>query len=103
MAKAVNLRKEAYDIYCGRPAAGKHWGFGNPFRVGRDGQQGECIPKFRHWIETGDAQGCPDATPERRGWMLLNMHTLANKRLGCFCKPRACHADVLAEYASEYE
>lgn len=28
------------------------------------------------------------------------LHTLRGKRLGCFCKPRPCHADVLVELAS---
>jgi len=94
----VHIR-EPHDVYIGRPRSGQPWNFGNPFRVGRDGIRGECVEMFRTWLETGDAQGSPDATPERRQWILDNIHTLRGKRLGCFCKPRACHGDVLADLA----
>ncbi len=29
--------------------------------------------------------------------------TLAGKRLGCFCKPLACHGDILAEYLNSWD
>lgn len=29
--------------------------------------------------------------------------TLAGKRLGCFCKPFACHGDILAEYLNSWD
>ena len=99
-SRAVNLRTEQYDVYCGRPRAGQPWNFGNPFIVGRDAPKGQCIPMFELWLETGDPQGCPDATPERRQWILNNIHTLKGKRLGCFCKPRPCHCDILANKAN---
>jgi len=28
---------------------------------------------------------------------------LAGKRLGCFCKPQACHGDVLADYLNSWD
>ena len=99
--RAVNIRTEQYDIYCGRPRQGQQWGFGNPFRVGRDGQRGECVGMFERWFDTGDAQGCVDATPQRREWMQNNLLTLIGKRLGCFCKPSACHCDILADRAMQ--
>ncbi len=43
----VNLRKELYDVYIGRPSE-----FGNPFRIGVDGDRDEVIEKFKEWIKT---------------------------------------------------
>jgi hypothetical protein len=31
------------------------------------------------------------------------IHELKDKTLGCFCKPKACHVDVIAEYLDEME
>jgi hypothetical protein len=98
----VHIHHHPYDVYIGRPRAGQPWNFGNPFRVGRDGPTGHCIEKFRRWIEHNDPQGCQDATPSRRQWILDNLHTLQGKRLGCFCSPRPCHGDVLADLANTH-
>ena len=99
--RAVNLRHEPYDVYCGRPRKGHEWGFGNPFVVGRDQGRGKCVAMFERWLDTGDPQGSPDATEERRQWMQDNLHTLIGKRLGCFCMPNPCHASVLADRAMQ--
>ena len=48
----VNLRKEPYDVYIGRPGKGKNkegkWG--NPFEIGRDGTREEFIAKYTEYI-----------------------------------------------------
>jgi hypothetical protein len=31
------------------------------------------------------------------------VYELAGKRLGCFCKPYACHGDVLADYLNQWD
>ncbi len=31
------------------------------------------------------------------------VYPLAGKRLGCYCKPEACHGDVLADYLNSYD
>lgn len=82
-AMVVNLRQEAYDVYIGR---GSRWG--NPFRVGRDGDRAEVIKKYRAWVteRLRDVAGL-------RG----ELRALKGMRLGCFCKPLACHGDVLLE------
>ena len=97
----VNIRNSDHDVYIGRPRNGQPWNFGNPFRVGRDGQRDQCVHRFRVWLETGMNFGCPDATDARRAWMLDNLSTLKGKRLGCFCSPSRCHGDVLAALANE--
>jgi hypothetical protein len=86
----VNLCKEPYDIYIGRPGKGKNkeegkWG--NPFEIGRDGTREEVIAKYTEYILN---------KPELLEQIPLE---LKGKTLGCFCKPLACHGDVLAYIA----
>ena len=75
----VNKYKEKFDIYIGR---GSKWG--NPFKIGQDGTREEVIEKYREWIMS---------QPE----LLNSLHELKGKRLGCFCKPKKCHGDVLID------
>lgn len=88
MTTVVNKNKESYDIYIGR---GSKWG--NPFTHINDretkaefvvGSRGESIEKYREYIMN---------KPE----LLNSLHELAGKRLGCFCKPKSCHGDILVE------
>ena len=83
--KVVNLRKEKYDVYIGR---GSKWG--NKFVIGKDGDRAEVVRKYREWIFDNKE-------------LLSSLHELKGKVLGCFCKPLACHGDVLAELVNESE
>ena len=79
--RVVNLYHEGYDVYIGR---GSKWG--NPFIVGVHGNRGDVIKKYRQWIgENPSLLNCI-----RRG-------ELDGKVLGCYCKPKPCHGDVLVE------
>ena len=83
MCEVVNKYASQYDVYIGR---GSQWG--NPFVIGRDGDRNEVIAKYRAhlWeqIQSGDVT-------------LDDLRELNGKRLGCFCKPKACHGDVIAK------
>lgn len=92
-------RAKDCDIYIGRPRKGQPWRFGNPFCLGSEQERERVIGQFRAWLETGETFGCLDATPERREWILANLDTLRGKRLGCWCAPKRCHGEVLAEMA----
>lgn len=76
-------RQNPQFVYIGRPSK-----WGNPFVVGRHGERGECVKLFERYLEEG---GC----------MLDDIEELRGKTLVCYCKPRACHGDVLARYADE--
>lgn len=90
----VNLTKEKCDVKICRlpnnaiPKAPNTGCFGNPFFVDVYGRE-ECIDRysvyFYHKIET---------EPEFKKAVL----SLKGKKLGCFCKPLACHGDVIKEY-----
>ena len=56
----------------------------NPFssKIGRE----ECIKKYEeHLISSG---------------LINDIHELRNKELGCWCKPEACHGDILIKYVN---
>ncbi len=87
--RVVHCRKSEFDIYIGRPSK-----WGNKF-THRGGIKGttvvssrlKAIAKFREWLLT-QPELMKQAKDELRG-----------KVLGCWCKPKACHGDVLAEIA----
>lgn len=83
MTTVVHCRRDAYDVYIGRPS---RWG--NPFPLAHGGNRKECIDNYRRWLMT---------QPE----LLKALPELKNRILGCWCKPRACHGDVLAELADK--
>lgn len=81
--RVVHCRAERYDIFIGRPSI-----WGNPFIIGRDGSRSDVIRKFRHYVK------------QRPYLVELAKRELKGRVLGCFCKPLACHGDVLAEIAN---
>ena len=75
----VHCKRTLYDVYIGRPSK-----WGNPFEIGPDGTREQVIEKYRAWIQT---------QPQ----LLADLHELKGKTLGCWCSPKPCHGDVLAE------
>ena len=81
--RVVNSRREKFDVFIGR---GSMWG--NPFVLGRDGDRTEVIAKFKKWVPTNPA-------------IMACLGDLRGKVLGCYCKPKPCHGDVLVELVEE--
>jgi len=79
MTKVVHCKKNSYDIYIGR---GSKWG--NPYKIGKDGNRDEVIAKYATYISK---------KPE----LLADVHELKGKILGCYCKPKGCHGDILVK------
>ncbi|CAF0866474.1 unnamed protein product [Adineta steineri] len=80
--QVVHCKKSNYDVYIGRPS---DWG--NPFVIGKDGDRSDVIRKYRNWIMRQ-----PDLLSRAK-------IELRGRRIACWCKPEACHGDVLAEIA----
>lgn len=80
--RVVHCKREPYDVYIGRPSV-----WGNPFKIGPDGDREAVIAKYRAWLLS------QPALVERA------QRELAGKTLGCWCAPNACHGDVLLEVA----
>lgn len=93
MTVVVNLRTSDYDIYIGRGSP-----YGNPFKIGKDGDRDEVIRKFRLYFQ----ERLKDLVYKKR---VMDLH---NKRLGCYCVENpwiyidgghfVCHGQVIAEF-----
>jgi|TARA_R110000868_G_scaffold195851_1_gene441596 hypothetical protein len=90
-SKVVHCKKESYNVYIGRPSK-----WGNPFTHRPDGKtlakyvvkdRDTAVNAYREWITNGDGKHLLDDLHELKG----------GKILGCWCKPQACHGDVLLE------
>lgn len=79
----VHCKRAEYDIYIGR---GPNSRWGNPFRIGPDGDRDQVIERYRLWLP-------------HQPTLLAALGGLAGKRLGCWCAPRRCHGDLLASVA----
>ncbi len=98
ITRVVNIKKEEKyqgmrstpDFeYIGR---GSYWG--NPYSMYEEGDdRDEVIRKYRYDFEFDKFINIDKS----------KVYDLAGKRLGCFCKPAACHGDVLAEYLNSWD
>jgi hypothetical protein len=82
VTRVVHCKREPFDVYIGRPSV-----WGNPFVIGVHGSRSEVIEKYRAYILASSA-------------LLAELSYLRGKTLGCYCAPKACHGDVLAELAA---
>ena len=85
MCKVLNKHKvglPAGAVYIGR---GSKWG--NPFRIGADGDRAAVITKHEAWLR--DQHELLRLLDELRGCDLV-----------CFCAPRPCHGDLLLRLAN---
>lgn len=94
---AVNVRVQDFDVYVGRAAlrardprchVASEWA--NPYRVQES--IGETLDRYSDWLDRKLADD-----PAATGRLL----SLRGKRLGCWCKPNPCHADVLIRKIEE--
>jgi hypothetical protein len=74
-------RQNGLYVYIGKTSL-----WGNPFQVGWDGDLQEVVDKYRDWIKTQPT-------------LMAKVPSLRGKILGCYCTPRVCHGNVLAELA----
>lgn len=79
--KVVNVKDEEFDVYIGR---GTKWG--NKFIEGVDGTREEVIALYEQ--EFLDS-------PWLHSRAIIE---LQGKVLGCHCKPKSCHGDILVNF-----
>ena len=92
MTNIVNKRphnRTPNDVYIGR---GSIWG--NPFIIGKDGTREEVIEKYKELMH----RNLGNVGAEEWLYKILQ---LDGKNLVCYCKPQACHGDVLVEIIEE--
>jgi uncharacterized protein DUF4326 len=95
----VNLKGHRDDpeyadvVYVGRAMHRGGWHldaspFASPYRPGVDGSRGQVIEKYRAWLL-------------EQPHLLARLPELRGRRLGCWCSPLPCHAQVLADLADK--
>ena len=77
--KVVNKYKEPFDVYIG---SGSKWG--NPFRIGIDGNRAQVIKLYHEYIL-------------KQPHLMKALPELKGKVLGCYCAPKPCHGDILIQ------
>lgn len=85
MCRVLNKRNAglpAGAVYIGR---GSKWG--NPFRIGPDGDRAAVIAKHERWLAD-------------QHQLLRALDELTGRDLVCFCAPLACHGDLLRRLAN---
>ena len=76
--KVTHVKQKIFTVYIGRPSV-----YGNPFIIGKDGTRAEVIQKFKKYARKNKRV--------RDAIMALPKNAI----LGCHCKPKACHGDVI--------
>ena len=87
--RVVHCKKEEFDVYVGR---GSKWG--NPYSHKEGtlaehvvGSRSEAIQKFEEYLLSNQN-------------LMSSIGELKGKTLGCWCKPKSCHGDILLRYAN---
>ncbi len=93
-----NWRKEGV-VYIGRGSM-----FGNPFRIGRDGDRAEVIEKYNELFYDELVRDFDEK------FDLERLLELRGKTLGCYCRPKngfqgklLCHGQIIAAYLDGVE
>jgi len=91
----VNWHNSSYDVYIGRHVPGgppevppELCVYGNPFilnDVNDPGERAQVIAAYEKWL----------LSPEKSSLVAMAKVKLPGKVLGCWCKPKDCHGDVL--------
>lgn len=84
MTTVVHIKNRPIEnfVMIGRPSK-----WGNPFVIGVDGNRDEVIRKYRRYLMNNIE-------------LLKSISELKGKVLVCYCKPKPCHGDILAELAN---
>lgn len=89
MTKVVHCKNNPYDVYIGRPSK-----WGNPYS-----HKENTLAEFK-------VKSRKEAIEKYESYLLSNpvlmnsIGELKGKTLGCWCKPKSCHGDILAKYAN---
>ena len=70
-------------VFIGRPSK-----WGNPFKIGKDGTREHVVQRYEGWLMQNKK-------------LVSEISELQGKVLGCFCKPKLCHGDILARLANQ--
>lgn len=81
------LNKHRHGVPAGAVYIGRGSKWGNPFRIGLDGDRAAVIAKHAAWLRD-------------RHDLLRALDELRGRDLVCFCAPQPCHGDLLLRLAN---
>ena len=96
MTKVINKNKESYDVYIGRGSI-----FGNPFThlPLKNTHAREQVSSREEAIERYEEYFFNRLEHDEE--FLIEVLKLKDKTLGCYCKPKSCHGDVISEFLNK--
>lgn len=85
LTRVVNLHRQQHEVYVGRPSM-----FGNPFHSKAGDRMGALVRYEDYFLDRikNDPE-FREAAEELKG-----------KILGCHCKPKPCHGDIIAAWCN---
>lgn len=97
MCEVVNINKDPFDVYIGRHPDAVKGKWGNPFshKAGslalfKTASRKEAVHRYESYLLSNQE-------------LMDSLHELVGKRLGCWCKPKSCHGDILKKYVDKIE
>lgn len=94
----MSLAEGEVGFYVGRPTA-----LGNQSIVGRDGSRDEVIANYRAWLGRQIEEHNQVVTSElAKVAHFCRMSGTTKVTLFCWCWPKSCHADVIAEVVQRF-
>lgn len=94
MCKVVHFKKDDYDIYIGRLPNNQYnkWCYPKELRESfpENTPRKEIIDAYEEYLLSNEN-------------LMKDLHELKYKVLGCWCKPKACHGDILKKYVDKLE
>lgn len=95
LTSVVNVKIDEYDIYVGRKNKTynlKQYIYANPFKLERERDRDHIYNLYERWLKF-------QYRWQEKCDMDWQLDFLKGKRLGCWCSPKKCHADLLAKLA----
>jgi hypothetical protein len=94
MCKVVHWKKESYDIYIGRLPNNEYnkWAYPKDLResFAKETKRKVIIEAYENYLLNNKD-------------LFKDLHELKYKTLGCWCKPKSCHGDILKKYVDKLE
>lgn len=91
VVRILNRSDGGSGVYVGRPSR-----FGNPYRVGEDGTREQVIALYREYFAAKSEFDSRFREALEALYAKVRRHGELN--LVCWCAPKPCHAEVIAEW-----
>lgn len=97
----ANLKKDSsYTHYVGRKNSSfflEGSSLANPFTLKKEAERESVLEQYKEWLDEKLSDPMSDESTELDE-IVNDLLTQGSITLGCFCKPKKCHAEYIAEY-----